>query len=136
MTKRRARLIFLAGAVFALCGCDQLSKIENESAQALVVRYWHKDYDRWSPTMKAGPSQTIHVPPSHHFRDMSCMEIVAGPQRFVYDNTALKGVQTLCRKWDACTIQYLGGGRMRVSSAGGASPDQTGQLPSDKPCLT
>ena len=134
MTKLRARLIFVAGAVFALCGCDQLTNIENESAQPLVVRYWHTDYDRWSPTMKSGPSQTIHVPPGHHFSDVSCLEVVEGERRFVYDNAALKGVQTLCQKTSACTLRYLGEGRLRVSGQGGPATGQDRLLPADKPC--
>jgi hypothetical protein len=134
MISIRARLIFLAAAIFALCGCDGLSKIENESAQTLTVRYWHKDYDRWSRTMRSGPGQNIHVPPGHHFRDVSCLEIVEGSRRFVYDNLALQGVQTLCQKANACKLSYLGEGRLRVTGKGGSGAAPDSPLPSDKLC--
>lgn len=133
MTKRHAGLVVFA-AVFALCGCDGLSKIQNDSMDKLVVRYWHTNYNRWSPQMRAGSNQTIHIPPGHNFGDVSCLEIVTETHRFVYDNAVLRDVQTLCRKTNTCTIRYLGEGRLSVSGDGGPNSKKPGPLPADKRC--
>lgn len=118
-----------------LSACDLWpTTLSNDSAQPLTMRYWHANYDRWSPVMSFKAPQTIRLAAGHHLEDVACLEINEGARQFRYDLNALGGVHALCAKTRACALHYVGDGAIRVDGADGFRIDRPKRVHTAKPC--
>jgi hypothetical protein len=103
-------------AILSVAACDRaLTKITNTTQGPLVLRYWHVNYDRWSPIIPFEPETRMNLVRGHHFAEIRCLEISEGPRHYRYDPAALAGMHAVCDHAFSCDLTYLGKGALRAT---------------------
>src|SRR5690349_15079368 len=119
MSVRIFPAILAAAAVLALSGCDRaLVKVTNEAEAPMVMRYWHVNYDRWSPSIPFSSGEQMALARGHHFAEVRCLEITEDSGDYRYEAAALKKLHATCDRAHSCDLRYLGRGSVQATGSG------------------
>lgn len=98
-----------------LAGCDAWpTGFKNNTDHATSMRYWHKDYDKWSSPFPYEAGESIRLAREHYFQDIECVEITDSARVYEFNGDELAKLSRVCANSWNCEMTYLGDGRLHT----------------------